>query len=76
MQSLDIIENKMDKETKSSRSRSHRSHDEKRREERSVGRHHLTHQRILSGKCTIAQVHLLSESIREGLGWTSYRRNE
>jgi hypothetical protein len=28
---LDIIEKKMNKETKSSRSRSHRSHDEKRR---------------------------------------------
>jgi protein required for attachment to host cells len=39
MQSLDIIENKMDKETESSRSRSRRSHDEKRREERSVGKH-------------------------------------
>jgi hypothetical protein len=40
MQSLDIIEKKMDKETETSRSRSHRSHDEKRREARSVDRHH------------------------------------
>jgi hypothetical protein len=39
MQSLDRIEKKMDKETKSIRSRSCRSHDEKRREERSLGRH-------------------------------------
>jgi hypothetical protein len=31
MQSLDRIENKMDKETKSSKSRSHRSHDERRK---------------------------------------------
>jgi hypothetical protein len=30
----------MDKETKSSRSRSHRSHNEKRRETRSIDRHH------------------------------------
>jgi hypothetical protein len=40
MQSLDKIENKMDKETKSHRSRSCRSHDKKRRETRSVERHH------------------------------------
>jgi hypothetical protein len=39
MQSLDIIENKMDKGRESSRSRSHISHDEKIREERSVGKH-------------------------------------
>jgi hypothetical protein len=39
MQILDIIENKMDKEIESSRSRSHRFHDEKRREAKSVGRH-------------------------------------
>jgi hypothetical protein len=39
MQSLDIIEKKMDKETESSRSGSHRSHDERRRT-RSVGRNH------------------------------------
>jgi hypothetical protein len=39
MQSMKKIENKMDKETESSRSRSHRSHVEKRREERSVGKH-------------------------------------
>jgi hypothetical protein len=31
MQSLDIIEKKMDKEIESSRSRSHRSHDERRK---------------------------------------------
>jgi hypothetical protein len=36
---LDIIEKKMDKETKLSRSRSCRSHDEKIREEISVGKH-------------------------------------
>jgi hypothetical protein len=39
MQSLDIIEKKMDKENDSSKSGSHRSHDERRRT-RSVGRHH------------------------------------
>jgi hypothetical protein len=40
MQSLDKIENKMDKETKSSRSRSRKSHDEKIREARSDDRNH------------------------------------
>jgi hypothetical protein len=40
MQSLDIIENKMDKDTDSSRSRSHMSYDEKRRQAISVDRHH------------------------------------
>jgi hypothetical protein len=39
MQILDIIEKKMDKETNSSRSRGHKSHD-KRRRTRSVGKHH------------------------------------
>jgi hypothetical protein len=39
MQNLDIIEKKMDKETESSKSGSHRSHDERRRTI-SVGRHH------------------------------------
>jgi hypothetical protein len=38
MKILDIIENKMDKEIVSSRSRICRSHDEKRGEERSVDR--------------------------------------
>jgi hypothetical protein len=32
----------------------------------------LNLQSILSGKHAVAQVHLLSESIGEGLGWTSY----
>jgi hypothetical protein len=40
MQILDIIENKMDKEIDTSRLRSHRSHDEKRREARSVYKNH------------------------------------
>jgi hypothetical protein len=40
MQRLDIIENKMDKEIESSRSRNCRSHDEKRREAISVDSHH------------------------------------
>ena len=40
MQSLERIEKKMDKDIESSRSRSRRSHDEKRREIRSVDRHH------------------------------------
>jgi hypothetical protein len=31
----------------------------------------ITHQRIHLGKHAISQVHLLSEIIREGLGWTS-----
>jgi hypothetical protein len=39
MQSLYGIENKMDKETETSKSRSPRSHDEKIGEERSVGKH-------------------------------------
>jgi len=39
MQSLGIIENNMDKENDSSKSESHRSHDERRRTI-SVGRHH------------------------------------
>jgi hypothetical protein len=39
MQSLDIIENKMDKETKSSNLRSHKYHDE-RRKKISVDRNH------------------------------------
>jgi hypothetical protein len=73
MQSLDIIEKKMDKETESSRSRSHRSHDEKRREARVLIGNITIHQSIHLGKCAVAQVHLLIESIREGLGWMSYR---
>jgi hypothetical protein len=40
MQSLEKIEKKMNKETETSRSRSCQSHDEKRREARSVGRNH------------------------------------
>jgi hypothetical protein len=32
-----------------------------------------THQSIHLGKCVVAQVHLLSESIRGGPGWTSYK---
>jgi hypothetical protein len=40
MQSLDRIEKKIDKEIYSSSSRSHMSHDEKRKRERSVDRHH------------------------------------
>jgi hypothetical protein len=46
MQSLDIIENKMDKETETSRPRSRRSHDDKRRESISVDKdrpHSLNH---------------------------------
>jgi hypothetical protein len=39
MQILDKIEKKMDKDTETSRSRIHRSHNEKRREARSVDRH-------------------------------------
>jgi hypothetical protein len=33
----------------------------------------LTHQTIHLGKRAIAQVHILLEIIRGGLGWTSYR---
>jgi hypothetical protein len=40
MQSLEIIEKKMDKEIESSRSRSRRSSDDKRREARGVDRKH------------------------------------
>jgi hypothetical protein len=32
-----------------------------------------TQQNIHLGKRAVAQVHILSENIREGLGWTSYR---
>jgi hypothetical protein len=39
MQILEKIENKIDKETETSRPRSRKSHDEKRREERSVDKH-------------------------------------
>jgi hypothetical protein len=35
----------------------------------------FTHQNILLGKRVVVQVHLLSESIREGLEWTSYKEN-
>jgi hypothetical protein len=48
IQSLDKIENKMDKETESSRSRSHMSHEEKIREERSVGKHSFRKSRSIS----------------------------
>jgi hypothetical protein len=41
MKSVDKIEKKMDKEINLSRSRSHRSHDDKRREERSVNKHYF-----------------------------------
>jgi hypothetical protein len=51
LQSLDIIEKKMDKETESSKSRSHRSHD-KRRETRSVDRHHHHSPRTFSLEST------------------------
>jgi hypothetical protein len=33
----------------------------------------LTRQRINLGEHAVAQVYLLSESIREGLGWKIYR---
>jgi hypothetical protein len=39
LQSLDMIEKKVDKETDSSKSKDHRSH-AKKEESRSVGRHH------------------------------------
>jgi hypothetical protein len=40
MQSLDIIENNMDKETESRKSRNHRSHDERRRKKSDEKHHH------------------------------------
>jgi hypothetical protein len=49
LQSLDIIEKKMDKETESRKSRRHRSHDE-RRKTRSVDRHHHHSPRHSAGR--------------------------
>jgi hypothetical protein len=67
MQSLDKIEKKMDKENDSSKSGSHRSHDERRRT-KSVGKHHHHSPRNSSGEHTVVQVHPLSGNIRGGLG--------
>jgi hypothetical protein len=72
MQSLGIIEKKMDKENDLSKSGSHRSHDERRRA-RSVGRHHHHSEGIPLGEHTIAQVHPLSRNLRGGMGWMSYK---
>jgi hypothetical protein len=72
MQSLDIIEKKMDKEIESSKSRSHRSHDERRRK-RSVDRHHHHSPRHSARRAHSSSSPSLSGSIRGGLGWMSYR---
>jgi hypothetical protein len=48
MQSLDTIKKNMYKDTKTSRSRSHRYHDEKRREERNDSKHSLRKERSSS----------------------------
>ena len=53
MQSLDIIEKKMNKDTETSRSRSRRSHDEKRREERSAGKHSFRKARSSSSPSSV-----------------------
>jgi hypothetical protein len=71
MQILERIENKIDKEIESCWTIIRRSHDEKRREETSVDMHQPHSPKHHLRKCAVAQVHLLSESIREGLGWTS-----
>jgi hypothetical protein len=66
LQSLDIIEKKMDKKTKSSKSKSHRSHD-KIRETRSVDRHHQHSPRHLVRGAHSISSPSLSENIRRGL---------
>jgi hypothetical protein len=53
MQILDIIEKKMNKETNLSRSRSHGSHDEKMREERSVGKYSFRKEHNISNTSPI-----------------------
>jgi hypothetical protein len=68
MQSLDIIEKKLDKENGSRKSGSHRSPDEKGRS-RSASRHHHCSQGIPIGEHPTTPVHPLSGSIRRGLGW-------
>jgi len=72
MQSLDIIEKKMDKQTKSRKSVSRWSHD-KRRRTKIIGRHHHHSQGIQIGEQIVVQVHPLSGSIRRSLEWMSYR---
>jgi hypothetical protein len=66
LQSLDIIEKKVDKEIESSKSKSHRSH-AKRGEYKSVGIHHHHSPRHSVKREKVVQVYLLSESIRGGL---------
>jgi hypothetical protein len=70
LESLNRIENKLDKESGSSKSRSHRPPYEKRKE-RSVSRNHHHSRDIPIRDHTTSQVHPLSGSIR-GLGWMSY----
>jgi hypothetical protein len=72
MQSLDIIEKKMDKENDSSKSGSHGSHDERRRT-RSVGRHHHHSPRNSTRRAHSSSIPSPVRNIRGGLGWMSYR---
>jgi hypothetical protein len=67
---LNIIEKKLDKDSGSSKSGSHRSPDKKKRT-RSVIKHHHHSPRHYNKKKTSAQVHPLSGSIG-GLGQMSY----
>jgi hypothetical protein len=72
LQRLDRIEKNMDKEAESRKLRRHGSHDE-RRKIRSVDRHHHHSPRDLARKACSSSTHLLSGSIRGGLGWMSYK---
>jgi hypothetical protein len=69
IRSLERIENKLDKESGSSKSRSHRTL-EKNGRSRNGSRHHQHSQIIPIGENTVAQVHPLSENIG-GMGWMS-----
>jgi hypothetical protein len=71
MQSLNKIENKLDKESGSRKSGRHGYPDEKRRA-RSVSRHHHHSRGIPIRENTPTQFHPLSGSLR-GLGWMIYK---
>jgi hypothetical protein len=72
MQSLDKIEKKMDKKTKSSRSGNYKSHDKKRRIVRTevLANNTITLQGIPLGVHVVVQ--FLSKNLRR-LGWMNFR---
>jgi hypothetical protein len=72
LQSLDRVEKNMDKEIDSRKSRRHEYHDDKIKT-RSVDMNHHHSQEFQLGEHAIVQSHLLSRSIRGGLGWMSYK---